>query len=376
MSPDALATELAAMLRHGVTTSACRLATGLTGLAVVRARAASDSETDRAVAARAFVRQAAIKLDGEDGPICITLGIAPGYAATPLGTRRAKVAELLSVSTEHLRKDREPRMLQAVADEIIEVDSVYRSRQAHRDGVGGRGPGSGIQIDWYAFHQAYHRVWQPIARIRNDLVRLIGYLTEAKRAGLVPRTAANVDALGKEHPSLPGLDDWHPIAERCMTICWGIAQLDRATARFTDEHGGIWILATQETEEAVARDIYRINIFQPLGTADHSVLAGHLNRAEDAEFDPFELGLLEDAAWPILRDALIDWAQELVDAGRSFRAVQVEASLAARDPQLSNTPWFDTEPTTDCERWLQAADNFIRVIDADWYEVADWYRPR
>jgi hypothetical protein len=88
-----------------------------------------------------------------------------------------------------------------------------------------------------------------------------------------------------------------------------------------------------------------------------------LKRAEREELDP-----------PI---------DELVAAGdqrREFMTVCVEwawAAVFADDPAISEadpTGHEGQQPRTECGRWLARAAEFIRLIDDDWYRVADWYR--
>ncbi|HET7052975.1 MAG TPA: hypothetical protein VFI09_03545 [Solirubrobacterales bacterium] len=117
-SPSELAAELGRLLRSGVTTDGLRDCAQVLGLALVKAKSASNESADLAVAAHTLMTEAAKRADdGAFGPAATLLGLAPGTRSTMLKDRRRQAAELLHVSTEHLRKDREPLLIEAVADE-------------------------------------------------------------------------------------------------------------------------------------------------------------------------------------------------------------------------------------------------------------------
>jgi hypothetical protein len=131
-APEELAAELVGMLRTGVTTQQLRRCPAILGLAVTKAKAASESPNDVAVAAHTLLREAAARADDEaSGAAAMLLGLAPGSRGALLKDRRRRAAEALHVSPEHFRKEREPLLLEAVADELYAADSAYRLRQSN-----------------------------------------------------------------------------------------------------------------------------------------------------------------------------------------------------------------------------------------------------
>lgn len=330
-SPSDLAAELAAVLRRGVSVEGLRGCPSTLSLALTHAKAASDQPNDLAVAAHSLVAEAAARVDdGGSGAASYLLGLAPGSRGALLKDRRRWAAEALSVSPEHLRKDREPLLLEAVADELYALDSAYRLRHQHRLEPERTPERSALGIDWLAQHRSYRRIWTPITGMRNDLYVLLRYLAEARRSGTEDREA---------------------IADRLATITWHWARFQAELQRFVAEQGGLWLLADADSEIAAADAIYRIGWHVPLGEADNSWLRTLLAETPHQEMDGFADRLI--AAGERRRELMAAW----MDWARGCRG-----DLRRDDPGC------------ELHRWHQAAEDFVRLIDADWYRVADFYR--
>jgi hypothetical protein len=324
--PHELASELAGLLRPGLTTTGLRTCPALLGLKVVAAKAASESPADRAVSAHGIVREAAVRVDAAaDGASSTLLGLAPGTRSSLLKARREAAARLLHVNVDHFRKHREEPLIEAVADEIYAIDSAWRLRQSHRDSGEQTQAETRAGIDWLERHQAYRRVWTPIAALRDDLVVLLQLLRS--------------DA------------EWADIADRVMNQLWRYAQFLRELDHFVHDYGGLWILADVESEVAAADAIRRIAWHVPYGEADNSWLRLTLGETPAEELDVFI-----DRVYPVERGkemmtVWLDWTKTC------------NCELDAPDPNRC-------EP----HRWMSACDEFIRLIDKDWYRVADYYR--
>jgi hypothetical protein len=326
-SPQELASELTTLLRSGVTGEGLRASTAIRSLAIVQAKAASGSVEDQAVAAEGAIREAVVRVDGgTDGPAARLLGLAPGTRGALLKQRRATAASALYISAEHLRKDREPGLIKAVADEIYAADSAWRLRQRHRE-HGDRPPErSALGVDWLAQHRSYRRIWTPIQGTRNDVLVLLRYLQAEQ-------------------------EDQPAIADRLCNITWHYTRFLLEIDRFVEREGGLWLLSDPENEVAAAEAIYRIGYHVPLGETDNSWLRTLLLETPHQELDGF--------------------TDKLVAAGERRRELMASWIEWARDCDVDAD-----EPHPGCElhAWLAACDDFIRLIDEDWHRVADWYR--
>lgn len=181
-------------------------------------------------------------------------------------------------------------------------------------------------------------------------------------------------------------DTWHHISDRCSNLCYHAAKFHLERQRFIDREGGLWLLADSDAEVQAADAFYRMELHLPLGETDMSALAVLLADTPHEELDPFEERLVTTDAWPILRDLWIEWASEAVETGELPKEGQVEGYLVRTSAQDCEE-YTTGDPSalrrasgpvsaTECGRWLRAGEDFIALIDADWWRVADWYRAR
>jgi len=253
------------------------------------------------------------------------LALAPGTRGSLLKRRRAIAAAQLPVNAEHFRKELEPPLIQAVADEIYAIDSAWRLRQSHRNAGERRPVDTRIGVNWLERHQAYRRIWTPIAALRDDLIVLLELL----------RSEA----------------DWPDVADRVMNQLWRYTQFLRELDRFVDGMGGLWILADVESEVAAADAIRRIGWHVPFGEADSSWLRLALTETPGEELDPFIDQVVGVQRGKEMMAVWLDWAKAC------------GCDLDAPDPERC-----------EVHRWKGACDEFIRLIDEDWYRIADYYR--
>lgn len=325
-SPAELAAELSGLLRTGVTTERLRRCPAILGLALTRAKAASDKAEDVAVAAQTLITEAAIRVDdGTHGAAATLLALASGSRGSLLKERRQRAAKALGYSVEHLRKEREPLLIEAVADELYATDSAYRLRQGHRQRPERPPEQSGLHVDWLAQHRSYRRIWTPLSGMRNDLFVFRRYLTADQ-------------------------EDRPAISDRLVNITWQWTLFLLALERFVDEQGGLWLLADMDSEIAAADAIYKVQFYVPLGETDCSWLRTLLMETLHEELDGF--------------------TDKLIAAGERRRELMGAWIAWARCPRP------DDDPDCDCSlhAWLQATEQFIRLIDKDWYRIADYYR--
>jgi hypothetical protein len=294
---------------------------------MTRGKAASGSADDLAVAAATLIREAATRVDDiANGPASTLLGVAAGTRGSLLKDRRTWAAEALFVSTEHLRKDRESALLEAVADELYAADSAYRLRQAHREAPERQPERSALGVNWLEQHRSYRRIWTPLTGMRTDLAVLKQYLAAEQQ-------------------------DRSAVADRVCTIAWHWARFLGALERFVQEQGGLWLLSDAAREIEAADAIYELQLLVPLGEADCSWLRTMLADTPREELDGFSDRLI----------AAGERRKELMSVLVGWATCPDTAEPSACDCQL--------------HAWFRAAEQFIGLIDADWYRVADFYRP-
>jgi hypothetical protein len=324
-SPTELAAELAGLLRSGVTIASLRVCEAVLGLSLTRGKAASETTDDLAVAADTLIREAARRVNDGDayGAAGVLLGVAPGTRGKLLKARRQQAAEALYVSAETLRKEREDGLLEAVADELYAADSAYRLRHRHRTEAEREPIQNQLGIDWLEQHRSYRRIWTPVTGMRNDLKVLRDYLAAEE-------------------------EDREAIADRLCSLIWHWARFELSLERFVREQGGLWLLADMQSEITAADTIHQLRLYVPIGETDSSWLRSLLAETPHEELDGF--------------------GDRLVEAGERRR------ELMSRWVQWAGCQEPDKTCGCDFHAWQRAADEFIQLIDEDWYQVADWYR--
>jgi hypothetical protein len=326
--PEDLAAELAGLLRTGVTAPGLRGCPAILALDITQARAPENTDADKASAAHELLSQAVVSVDGERNGVAATLlGLATGTRGALLMQRRAAVANRLAITVDHFRRDREEPLVEQVAEELYTMDAAHRLRQRHRTAPERPSTRSRLGIDWLDRHQAYRRVWTPVTALRSDVQVLLRFVRDE---------------------ATPGFD----LASRAMNLNWRLAQFSRQLDRFVEDYGGLWLLADVESEVEAADAIGRIGFHLPLGEEDLSWLRITLAEAPHGELDGFADALLERREEArILVDTWVKWAQSC------------RCDLEAPDPD-----------TCEVHLWMSHTERFIRLIDADWYRIADFYR--
>lgn len=342
LTSESLASELVAAIKSGITLRAVVEMPTLLGLEIVRAKALSDEAEDLATAAVGLVRESAARVDEQaDGTVAILLGVATSTRGMPAPERRRKAARSIPTSFDHFRKRYEGELLIRLAEDLVATDSVYRSRRAHEIQRPAAAE-SRLKINWLERHEAYRRIWSPVAALRADLLILLDYLRENRDAGI------ELEAIDVDSPVA-----WPDIADRGMNLLWRRAQFTRELNRFVEEHGGLWLLSNPDKESQVAEAIFQIGYHGPFGSADDSWLRLRLAEATGEELDPFINAVYADEAGTETLRSVLSWADQ------------------CRCPLKGSGT-----PSASCEvhRWLAACDLYIRLIDDDWDEIADWYR--
>lgn len=324
---EAVAEELHAALKTGLTVNVARDMAALLGLPIVHAKAASDEPAELAPTALGLVTEAAARLDeSTNGATATLLGIAQGTRNLTLTERRREAASLLHVNADHFRKYQERDRVRKLADELLAMNSTFEARLRHKmlqpEQVDTR-----LNVDWLARHEAYRRIWTPVSAMRADLLVLLEFLR--------------------------GETGHFELVDRVMNILWRRSQFTRAIDRFVEDFGGLWLLSDPNKESQAAAAIRQISIRTPGGENDDSWLRLQLAQATEGELDAF---------------ADLIWQSE---QGKEMVQLWLEWARACR---CSLDPESPPRPTCDVHAWLTACQEYIVLIDEDFDLIADWYR--
>lgn len=324
---EAVAEELYAALKTGLTVSVVRNMTALLGLPIVHAKAASDEPADLAPTALGLVTEAAARLDEiANGATATLLGVAQGTRNLTLTARRREAASLLHVNADHFRKHLERDRVSELADELLAMNSTFEVRLRHKMLQPGQ-VDTRLNVDWLARHEAYRRIWTPVSAMRADLLVLLGFLRN---------------------------DAGHfELVDRVMNVLWRRAQFTRAIDRFVEDFGGLWLLSDPNKESQTAAAIRQVSVKTPGGENDDSWLRLQLAQATEGELDAFADLIWQSEQGKEMVQLWLEWAR---------------ACRCSLDPEAS------PRPTCDVHAWLEACEQYIVLIDEDFDLIADWYR--
>lgn len=324
-SPSQLALELAKTLKSGIRPTSVESLTGLLGLEIVRAKSATDSPDDLAVAATGIAKEAIRAVDGsENGAAAMLFGVATGTRGSLLKTRRMWAAGERAVSPEHFRKQTEVSLVAEVADEIFSMDSVFRLRAARKLMGENKPTDSSLAINWLERHEAYGRLWTPIYALGTDL-----------QAAREARKSGEAEALRKKYVE---------------SSLWWNARFLLGLRRFTEAFGGLWLFTDPDDEVAVMDAVYRINFHTDLSEHEDSMIRVRLSEIPGEELQPF-----------------VDRLKQTADG---------KAVVAKWDGWVDSCACDGDTPQSNCTVHLAigGCETYTRIVDEDWYRLADWYR--
>ena len=117
----------------------------------------------------------------------------------------------------------------------------------------------------------------------------------------------------------------------------------------------------------------------PFGDADVSWARTRLAETAHQELDGYVDALIAAGErWSEFKTVWIEWARDFLERDLGGKSLDTAAALNAPGKIDQRTATFlsvaPENPASDCRRWLAAGEEFIRLIDDDWYRVADWYR--
>lgn len=342
LNTELLAQELAQALPGGLSLKSLTEMPTLVALEIVRAKAVSSDPEDLAAAALGILGEACVQVDGtQHGALATLLAVTPSTRGTGISERRRQAAEILHISADRVRKDREEKLVARLADELVVLDRTFQLRRKQREDAPSA-PESRLNINWLERHEAYRRIWSPVSGLKNDLLVLLGYLRHNRDAG-VGLTEANIDS------PVP----WPDLADRAMNLMWQRAKFTQAVDDFIADFGGLWLMSDPQQESKAAEAIYQIDFNGPCGEADDSWLRLQLKSSAHGELDDFIDVVYADPRGKDMQEVFLRWS---------------DACRCSPDEGVS------PKPSCSVHAWLAACQQYIRLIDEDWDKVADWYR--
>ncbi|MDQ1084684.1 MULTISPECIES: hypothetical protein [Microbacterium] len=269
-----------------------------------------------------------------------SLGLYPGTALWSSGQRRKSAAEQYGLVAETFRKKPERELLGQVVEAILEQAHDARLRQAKIAMESKRHPAdSRLAVQWVERFEAYYRIWTPVSGLAAAIEAAIAHYQDEP-----------LPHLPWDENSEQAYDPVEYARSQAREALHFYVKFLLERKRFISKHGGLWLASDPDTEQAIADAVYRIGWHNDFFRDDEAWLRRQLAASGGEELDHFWEIVL---AFPRGQALHAQWQQQIAQAAD----VQIEEQRAASQPHLM----------------LAACEDYMRLIDAEWDQIADWY---
>lgn len=357
--PDetALKTELIAVRDEGLPRLRNLALPELTRAARVVCR---DDASAMHVVVEALLRRAVSRLGGGKlGDAAVALFGLAEIRVENSKVRRESAAAALERKFETFRKNYEIPLLDDTVTQIAVLVSEQHTRDARNNAGSADDPlKSAMPLLWHDRFAAYYRIWTPVHGLAADLT--------AYRATLLETDKPWDRLIGTYGDADPGYSQDEQAEGYALFALYHYARYSWELKQFMVSYGGQWLLSALDAEQAVADAIQQIDRASPWNERDDSYLRTLLNNTPGQEMHGFIRHLRSEEIGRVTEQEWYDWC----------------ATCHCRwTTQPEPTERFPTtrdhgEISGDCRlhHVVEACGVYLRLIDADWETLADWYR--
>jgi hypothetical protein len=325
-----------------------------TGLALDSAEAAEPATL------LAMVRSAIAPIATSSSGRCATvlLGLDPDTFDLAPNLLREDAAEIYGVSLERFRREPQARILEVVANRILEECYAHRAR-VQRLAIEGRHPAdSRLAVHWLERFEAYFTIWSPTYALGADLT--------AYRITLLDPSRPYDRAAGTEGPDDPGyVQELQAEGYGTFTL-FHLVTAALAGQRFITRYGGLWLLSSASAEFEARDALQAVFLETPMNERDDSWLRVALDDAA-GELHPFLVRMNEESIGRAIHEEWQDW----LSTCQCTWMPSSEVPLAEYFP----TGRYHSGIVSTCaiHRVVEATNRFCTLIEQEWLKVADWY---
>ena len=315
---------------------------------------------DRARVETAF-RKAVEKLGG--GPYGesagLLFGLVQGTRAHSSRVRREEAAAAVDRVADTFRKRYEPAMIEEIADNLLSLVATQDARTVWTQMETRHPADSRLAVHWVERFESYYRLWTPIYALGADLTASRSTMLEVDR----PFDRAGRD----DDPADVGYSQEDQATGYAAFALYRYASFLWELQQFMIRHGGLWLFASPETEIAARDAIYRIGWHvTPFNERDDSWLRQIIGQNPQREMHPFLSRLTDTAIGRATHEEWLQW----------INSCECTWELAVEDGEYFPTSERHISVDVDCQmhQAISACNTYCRLIDREWYKVADWYQ--
>ncbi len=243
-------------------------------------------------------------------------------------TRRQRTMQFMNYAPDKQHQSfyrrQVPRLLNVLADELVEYDRTYRLRDTH-DRLAAKLPASpALAVLWLDRFQYYYRIWSDLSGLETDLTVYLRVRHD------VQTTASQLET-------------------RRRTALWYLARFFLHLDQFIDQRGGLWLLGDEEQAQRVADAVGLLNFHPPCTEQDRSWLSFAALEQPVPAFHLFTRKLDEDDAGTLILARWRAWLD----------ACQCDGPAPAKDCELHIV--------------LQQCGRYMETIDSEWNRIVAWF---
>ena len=349
-------------------------------------------------AIESMLRNAVDRMDGgrhADSAETI-FGLAQGTRGGNPTDLRREAAERLGIATETFRKDHEKVAIAELAEAILANCRDQAMRTERIAMLDKRHPAdSRLAINWSERFEDYYRIWTCVYALAADLVAYRLTMLEADRP--YDNLAEPGRLLAPLSTETEGYTQEYQAEGYVRFAIYRYATFLAEMHRFQVKRGGFWLLSDNETELKVSDALYRIGWHTPNNERDDSWMRVTMTQA-GGELHVFNDLMMRTTIGAATHQEWQEWAAECRctwdDAKKEGEEVRETESRSAsperkgadqgdlgRERSDAQTSHFATADTDDgisqecaLHQVVKACCEYIGLIDADWLQIADWYR--
>jgi hypothetical protein len=319
-----------------------------------------DAESSDHVVVEALVRRGVSRFGGgRYGDAAVALfGLDAGTRGENSRIRREIAAEAFGRTYETFRKKQEPLLIAQLATQIQVLCSEQHSRDRRAALERAESPeASTMPAVWLERFAFYYRIWSAVSGLANDLNAYYATRSEEERPW--------DRRFGTEDSDDPGYSQEEQAEGYATFALYHYAHFAWLLRQFVILYGGQWLLSDAAAEQAVASAVHDIWRHSPCNERDDSFLRTLIADTPEQEMHGFiqqlrstELGRTTEREW-------IEWVDGC--GCESGAAADARRGHAPTERQAES-------PVCGVHRQIEACTAYVRLIDADWMRLADWYR--
>lgn len=320
-----------------------------------------DRASPDAVVIETLIRRAVHRLGGGTyGDAASALfGLAGGLRGSNSKLRREAAGRVLDRSFETFRKNYESPLLDDIVRQVGILVSEQHTRDAREQSQGSASRDtSNLPQLWHERFAAYHRIWTPINGLAADLT--------AYRATLLEHERSWDRRFGTEGKGDPGYSQEDQAEGYALFALYHYAMFSWELRRFSNLHGGQWLLSDLEAEQAVADAVHTIWKASPWNERDDSYLRSLLDQTPEQEMHGFITALRSEEIGRVTEQEWYEWC------GQCQCSCPSDLKPASFFPSRGD----DDSIKAECpvHQLVAACCVYLSLIEEDWKRLADWYR--